>query len=79
MSGAPQGYTPHPENPIEIRQAFQRLNRRLTGVYYEDGTLYVDAAKTGNGHVVMLNLPTSDPAVAGALWNDAGTIKISSG
>jgi hypothetical protein len=25
------------------------------------------------------NLPTSDPAVAGALWNDSGTVKVSSG
>jgi hypothetical protein len=24
-------------------------------------------------------LPTSDPAVAGALWNDAGTVKVSAG
>lgn len=25
------------------------------------------------------NLPTSDPAVSGALWNDSGTVKVSSG
>lgn len=25
------------------------------------------------------NLPTSDPAVAGALWNDSGTVKVSAG
>lgn len=25
------------------------------------------------------NLPTSDPAVAGDLWNDAGTLKVSAG
>ena len=25
------------------------------------------------------NLPTSDPTVAGALWNDSGTVKVSSG
>jgi hypothetical protein len=24
-------------------------------------------------------LPTADPAVAGALWNDAGTVKVSAG
>lgn len=24
-------------------------------------------------------LPTSNPAVAGALWNDAGTVKVSAG
>lgn len=25
------------------------------------------------------NLPTSDPGVAGELWSDAGTVKVSSG
>ena len=25
------------------------------------------------------SLPTSDPTVAGALWNDSGTVKVSSG
>tara|TARA_B100000579_G_C22820072_1_gene850091 strand:- start:1508 stop:2122 length:615 start_codon:yes stop_codon:yes gene_type:complete len=29
--------------------------------------------------LVLLNLPTSDPAVSGALWNDSGTLKISAG
>jgi hypothetical protein len=31
-----------------------------------------------DGGVVMPNLPTSDPSVAGELWNDSGTVKISS-
>jgi hypothetical protein len=29
--------------------------------------------------VVMSGLPTSDPAVAGALWNNSGTVKVSAG
>jgi hypothetical protein len=29
--------------------------------------------------IVLSNLPTSDPAVAGALYNDSGTVKISAG
>lgn len=28
---------------------------------------------------IMPNLPTTNPAVAGALWNDGGTVKISAG
>ena len=32
-----------------------------------------------NQYVYMANLPTSDPEEVNALWNDAGTIKISSG
>jgi hypothetical protein len=27
----------------------------------------------------MSALPTEDPAVAGRLWNDAGTLKVSAG
>jgi hypothetical protein len=34
---------------------------------------------TMSGNVLMTNLPTSDPVVAGELWNDLGTLKISSG
>ena len=29
--------------------------------------------------VINTTLPTSDPAVAGQLWNDAGTVKVSAG
>lgn len=48
-----------------------------------------DGASGNNGTQIMIddvaemikliNLPTSDPAIAQALWNDAGTLKISSG
>lgn len=31
------------------------------------------------GSVSMTGLPTSDPSVAGRLWNDGGTLKISAG
>ena len=31
------------------------------------------------GNVIIETLPTSDPAVAGTLWNDSGTVKISAG
>lgn len=32
-----------------------------------------------DGKVIVTGLPTSDPAVAGALWNSTGTVKISAG
>ena len=32
-----------------------------------------------NGRVIVANMPTSDPEVAGALWSDSGTVKISAG
>lgn len=31
------------------------------------------------GKIYATNLPTADPAVAGQVWNDAGTLKISAG
>ena len=32
-----------------------------------------------NASVSMTALPTTNPAVAGRLWNDAGTLKVSAG
>lgn len=34
---------------------------------------------TASGNVDFTNLPTSDPVVSGRLWNDSGTVKVSSG
>jgi hypothetical protein len=43
-------------------------------------TQTISGAKTfSNAVVKMTNLPTSDPAVAGQLWNSSGTLKISAG
>ncbi len=39
-----------------------------------DGNLKIDGSQ-----VDFTNLPTSDPSVAGRLWNDSGTVKISAG
>lgn len=36
-------------------------------------------AKLKVGDLVLTNLPTTDPAVAGAVWDDSGTLKISAG
>jgi hypothetical protein len=32
-----------------------------------------------NGLIMMDNLPTGDPSVAGALWNNSGVLTISAG
>lgn len=37
------------------------------------------ATLTRNGNNIIAALPTSNPAVAGALWNDGGTVKVSAG
>ena len=44
------------------------------------GKITVEAGGTitvGDGGAIIL--PTSDPHIAGALWNDAGTITVSAG
>jgi hypothetical protein len=50
---------------------------------YADGKLFIKDASNNVKEMVGPNmfsdLPTSDPAVAGSLWNDAGTVKISAG
>lgn len=38
-----------------------------------------DTTITPDGNIIMSGLPTSDPTVAGALWNDSGTLKVSAG
>jgi hypothetical protein len=42
-------------------------------------TSITTAALTATGAVILSGLPTSDPAVAGQLWNDTGTLKVSAG
>jgi hypothetical protein len=34
---------------------------------------------SGRQPLILTGLPTADPGVAGAVWNDAGTLKISAG
>jgi hypothetical protein len=41
-------------------------------------TSLVIVVAAGTGHYLILNgLPTTDPGVSGAVWNDGGTLKIS--
>ncbi len=43
------------------------ISRFRNKVYFETDTIN------------MSNLPTSDPGVAGQLWSDSGTVKVSAG
>lgn len=70
-------------------QKFEVNNRWTDASNYERGTIGfngdvleigAEAAGTGTLRLVrLLGIPTADPAVAGCLWNDAGTLKISAG
>lgn len=39
--------------------------------------LFNDVEIDANGNVIMKNLPTSDPGIPGALWNNLGVINVS--
>jgi hypothetical protein len=44
-----------------------------------DITLQGGTGTTRNGLIILAGLPTADPTVAGALWNNAGLLTISAG
>jgi hypothetical protein len=72
-------------------EAEQIADTAIAEVVDTDGTLAADsdaliasqkATKTFVSAAIAAigsGLPTADPAVAGALWNDAGTVKVSAG
>ena len=43
------------------------------------GGLTTSAAVTATSTANVIVIPTSDPGVAGAIWNNAGTLSISAG
>ena len=47
--------------------------------HYEDTGVLNTAISAYKDNIVIQGIPTSDPSVAGAIYNDAGTLKISSG
>lgn len=51
---------------------------KATGLTFEAGATDITFTVSG-ANVIVANLPTADPTVAGALWNDTGTLKISTG
>jgi hypothetical protein len=43
------------------------------------GTLEVTGNLTATATANVIVIPTTDPEVAGAIWNDAGTLSVSAG
>ena len=50
-------------------------------IYWQsyNGVAQVTNIACKGGHALLPNLPVVDPHVVGALWNDGGTVKVSSG
>jgi len=47
------------------------------GNLHASGSVTATTSSAGGLSITLTNLPTSDPGIAGRLWNDSGTLKIS--
>lgn len=70
--------------PVRSEGGFQTVSiNGTTGAVTVTSTLGATTSVTSltvtGGTVIMTGLPTTNPAVAGQLWNDAGTLKVSAG
>ena len=57
------------------------IDGKASSVFSEKGANEsIAGSKTwGNANLSMTNLPTSDPSVAGRLWNSSGKLAVSAG
>lgn len=60
------------KGPVRSEGGFQTIAKNPTTGAVTVTATYGDAP-------VLPNLPTVDPEIVGALWNDAGTLKVSAG
>ena len=51
----------------------------VDAIDYQDTDLTTTGNIYGRGTANVIVIPTSDPGVAGAIWNNAGTLSISAG
>mgnify|MGYP000153261171 CR=1 FL=1 len=70
--------------PVRSENGFQTITKSaVTGVVTVSTTVATDVTVGGNldaqGTANVIVIPTSDPGVAGAIWNNAGTLAVSAG
>ncbi len=76
--------------PVRSQDGFQSITKNATtgavttnSTYGTNasvgGTLTVTGAATLSSAANVIVIPTSDPGVAGAIWNNAGTLAVSAG
>jgi hypothetical protein len=68
------GGTPRSKRYVERYDAEKDGDQSVAGDFTADSNLTVTGAV-----VMMPNLPTSDPLVAGQLWSNLGVVTVSSG
>ena len=67
---------PDGERAVRISQSFREMEAAIAR-WVADATV-TNLTVTGSV-VIMNNLPTSDPLVAGQLWSNAGVLTVSAG
>jgi hypothetical protein len=67
------GAVPTSDDLVEGEIAMNVVDGKLWSLDDSDNVVLLGGLQDGS------NLPTSDPEVVGALWNDSGTVRISSG
>lgn len=70
--------------PVRSEGGFQTITKNTTtGVVTVNTTIATDITVGGDltaaGDANVIVIPTTDPGVAGAIWNDGGTLSVSAG
>jgi len=70
--------------PVRSENGFQTITKNATTGAITVGTtvgtdITVSGDLTAAGDANVIVIPTSDPGVAGAIWNNGGTLAISAG
>ena len=65
------------QGPVRSQNGFKDITKAAnTGTITENISVTHDGT---NSVVIFKDLPTSDPSVAGQLWNDSGVLTVSAG
>lgn len=73
--GRVAGANPYIQFQLDDTEDDYNVTRSATSI----GGLDISMDVTMNNSVFITNIPTSDPSVAGAVWSDGGTLKVSAG
>ena len=70
--------------PVRSEGGFQTITKNATTGAITVGTTVASDVTVGGdldaqGTANVIVIPTSDPGVAGAIWNDGGTLSVSAG
>lgn len=65
------------QGPVRSESGFKDVTKNAsTGAVTENISITYDGS---NSVIILSNLPTSDPSVAGQLWSNSGVVTVSAG